>query len=146
VLKSSGYTYDNIENHFYVKPESFIVYTPNEIPYIFSKNAAFQLLFNKTLAISVKRRKHNAVELSIDLTQFFSKYEIEVYSENDNKPLIKCISDRDTFFVNNIEESQRYVARVRGFIEEYKMYSKWSEDCPFYSLKSISDYYFSIIN
>ena len=137
---------EDIRTNYHVNTENVLGYDQKEISDIFSINANFQLVFNQTLTISVKRRKHNAVELSIDLTQFFSKYEIEVYSENDNKPLIKCISDRDTFFVNNIEESQRYVARVRGFIEEYKMYSKWSEDCPFYSLKSISDYYFSIIN
>ena len=129
---------EDIRTNYHVNTENVLGYDQKEISDIFSINANFQLVFNQTLTISVKRRKHNAVELSIDLTKFFSKYEIEVYSENDNKPILKNISDRDTFFINQIEETQRYVARVRGFIEEYKIYAKWSEDCPFYSLKSKS--------
>jgi hypothetical protein len=91
-------------------------------------------LVSEEIGLKCKRRFYSGAELLIEFNKSFISYEIEIYSEKDSNPLIKCITDREIFYANNLEENKNYFARVRGVNEEHHIYTKWSKDLLFHSL------------
>lgn len=128
----------NASNCFHCSSENIILYYKEEFPLIFpnqGKEKALRTILDKEIGLSCQRRMYNKAELLIEFDKEFSTYEIEIFSDEDHKPIIQTKTDRQRFIASNLEENRCYVARVRGANEDFKIYTKWSKECSFYPLK-----------
>ena len=118
-------------------PENVLNFKKDELPSIFSNYGKqfSNALLDVEIVLKCRRRIYAGAELIIEMNKSFSCYEIEIYSEKDHKPFVKCKTDREVFFANDLDENCVYVARVRGVNEEHRIYSKWSKEVLFYPLK-----------
>lgn len=137
IIRSWNTTVYNASNCFHCSSDNIIQYEKEELSTIF-QNTDTKLIesnVDKEISLTCKRRMHTACELFIECHKDFPVYEVEVFSETDNKPFLKAKTDRQRFPVTQLEENKCYLARVRGCNEDYKIYTKWSKECCFYSLK-----------
>ena len=136
VVNGWSTTVYNASNCLHCSSDNIIIYNNEELSLIFSNQKNKLIDIDKEIGLSCRRRMYTACELFIECDQDFSVYEIEVFSETDNKPFLKAKTDRQRFPVTQLEENKCYMARGRGCIEDYEIYTKWSKECCFYSLKS----------
>lgn len=131
--------YDGFEmkNYFYCDPENCFNFCNEEFPMIFPNIDKKKNVINKKINISLHRRMLGAAEIFIEFDELFSQYEIQVFDQtNSVDPFISAISDRKTYIACPLKENVCYIVRVRGVNKEDNCYTKWSDECSFYSLKS----------
>lgn len=121
-------------------PQNFFVYYKVELPAIFPTygkplNKDKMSISDKEITLKFNRRMIGAVKLDIGTDTQFQDYELEVYPESGENPIIKK-TDRSNITVSGLKEDQCYKARVRGMNDDLKIQSKWSKEVSFFPLKS----------
>ena len=126
-----------MKDYFFCDPENTFNFNSQEFAMIFQNANKKKNVIEKKIDLSLKRRSFNGVELLIKLDENFQNYEIQIFSEmKSNEPFISSIFDQESFFAYPLQEGVCYKARVRGINKEDNYFSKWSDEIPFYSLKS----------
>ena len=89
---------ENAANCLHCSPENIIDYCKTDFPLIFpnQEKALRASILDKEIGFSCRRRMFTACELFIEFDKDFSEYEVEIYSETDNKPLFKSKTDRQS--------------------------------------------------